>query len=159
VRDDDPVDVRPLPLNRVLNALVWLALTALAVDPFVNGGFSRGVEIAGTAGSVLIGSYLAVRGYRAGVLLEPEAIVVRGFFRTRRIPKAQITGLTEFPAVRWKGADGKARWSPIVAFAEGGNTIPFVSRHNEASLERLRDWDDRRRLVARRNPAKKRRKR
>ncbi|QNE20121.1 hypothetical protein F1D05_22150 [Kribbella qitaiheensis] len=140
-----------------MNAFAWLAVTALVLEPLVTGGLPRGVAIAGTVGCVLIGVHLAVRGYWAGAVLEPETLVVRGFFRTRRIPKASITGITEFPAVRWKRADGKARWSPIIAFCEEGQRVPsFVRRHNEMSIQRLREWDHRRHLKARRSPAKKR---
>jgi hypothetical protein len=151
------VDVRPLVISRVLNALAWVVVAGLGVDGWLGIGLGRAGEVTGVACLAVVGMYLAGRAYRAGVVLEPEAILVRGFIRTRRIPRAQVTEITEYPAVRWKRADGKARWSPIFVFFDELRTLPFIRRHNEASIQRLQAWDDRRRLVARRNPVKRRR--
>jgi hypothetical protein len=154
---EDSTEVRPLVISRVLNALAWVAVAGLGIDGWLGIGLGRAGEVAGVAGCLVVGVCLAVRAYRAGVVLEPEAILVRGFFRSRRIPRAQVTEITEFPAVRWKRADGRARWSPIFVFLDELRTLPFIRRHNEASIQRLQAWNDRRRPAARRNPVKRRR--
>lgn len=142
-----------------MNAAAWLALMCPPVGALLESGQSSGVKLAGSIGLALVAVCLAVRGYRAGASYGPDGIVVRGFFATRRIPKARIVAITELPAVRWTRADGKARWSPIFAFWTGDQRVPFVVRHNDEMIQLLQNWADRQRLAARRNPAKKRRQR
>jgi hypothetical protein len=85
-------------ISRVLNALAWLVFAGLGVDGWLGIGLARAGDIAGITGCSAVGAYLAWRAFRAGARLEPEAILVRGFFRSRRIPRAQVTEITEFPA-------------------------------------------------------------
>ena len=151
------MDLKPLLVNRVLNAVGWLLIISLPIGALLESELSG--KVLGAVLFGVLGVFLAVRGYRAGASYGADEIVIRGFIYSRRIPKVRITQITEFPAVRWTREDGKARWSPIFAFYTGGQVIPSVERHNAVMIQRLQDWDDRRRLVARRNPVKKRRKR
>jgi hypothetical protein len=152
-----PVDLKPLLISRVAGVLGWLGLGALAVGYLVGRADRPPVVYVAVGACVAISLYLAVRAYRMGAHYGPEGIEVRGFVLSRRIPKARITEVTTFPAVRWQSDDGKARWSPIFAFFDAGEGASFLKRHNKWAIERLQDWDGRRRGTAGRKPSKRRR--
>jgi hypothetical protein len=82
-----------------------------------------------------LGLVLAVRGYRLSVRCDSKALIVRGMFRSRRISKLSIRAITVFPAVRWSSSSGRIAWTPIIAFAELGRTVPQVTRRNEDAIE------------------------
>ncbi|MEV8377109.1 hypothetical protein AB0P21_30490 [Kribbella sp. NPDC056861] len=111
------------------------------------------VVIVGALVCVGAAVYLAMLGWRLGVVFDADGIEVNGLLRSRRIAKEEIVAITNFPAVRWKNADGKARWTPIFAFANPGRVIPLVERHNEAAISILQDWQ----TDAKPEPVKKKR--
>jgi hypothetical protein len=148
-----------LLVTRIANAALGLALGALGMGFCLDRpGSPTGVPLVAGAGvSAAAGLLIAIRGYRMGARYGPDGIEVRGYILSRRIEKKRITDITSFPAVRWTTAAGRRRWTPIIAFAGSAQTLPFVAKHNEACIDRLQNWDDKRRLRDRRNPAKKRR--
>jgi hypothetical protein len=94
-----------------------------------------------TACLAVIGfAVIAVRGYRLGVRCEHAALVIRGYLRTRVIARESITGITDFPAVRWMTHSGRKRWTPITAFMTTSDAISVVRRHNERALQKLQRW-------------------
>ncbi|MGW5775244.1 hypothetical protein [Streptomyces sp. NPDC003863] len=125
----------PTSANRAANALPGLVPGA--------GFLVYGAE-AGTAGewaaalaAVLACGILAGRGYRAGVRCEAERLVVRGFVRTRVIPRAAVT---DFPAVRWTTPGGRRRWTPVTVFVETTEEKEGTRSRKRANTARLRRW-------------------
>jgi len=151
------MNLKPLLVTRVANVVPGLLFGALGVGFWAarSDRTPHALLVVGVGLSAALGLYLAVRGYRQGVEYGPAGIEVRGLLRTRRIDIARITEITDFPAVRWTATSGRARWTPIFAFFGLEQMAPFVERHNASCIERLQNWDDRRRLAARRNPAKR----
>jgi hypothetical protein len=49
----------------------------------------------------VLGVVLACRGYRLAVETRSNALTVRGMLRTRVIPRAAISEVTDYPAVVW----------------------------------------------------------
>jgi hypothetical protein len=86
------------------------------------------------------GAVLAVRGWRVGVLYEPGAVAVRGFLRSRTIPRTDVIELTGFPALRWRTPGRLPGWTPIVAFMGSPGVLPRIQRHNDEQLRRLERW-------------------
>jgi hypothetical protein len=136
------VDLKPLLISRVMHILLWLGLGVLGVVFWVGRRDQAplGVVLAGIGLCAAAAVYLAVRAYRLGARYGPEEIEVRGFVLSRRIAKARITQITNFPAVRWQSEAGKARWTPIFSFYSLDRVATFVERHNEESIERLLEW-------------------
>ncbi|MEU2236038.1 hypothetical protein [Streptomyces vietnamensis] len=128
----------PTPANRVANTALGVVLGL--------GCLAYGAE-AGTAGertaavvAVLVCAVLAVRGFRAGVRCEGERLVVRGYAWTRVIPRAAVTEVTDFPAVRWTSPGGRRRWTPVVAFAEVSGELDGARACKRSNTARLRRW-------------------
>jgi hypothetical protein len=90
-----------------------------------------------------IGGLLAIRGYRLRVHVDENAITVHGMLRTRVIPRAWVVAITDFPAVQWRTASGRGRWTPITALDNGklGRGVSEkVATHNRRGVEQLREW-------------------
>lgn len=83
---------------------------------------------------------IAVRRYRLGVRCRQTTLVVRGYLRTRVIARENITGITDFPAVRWTTHGGRRRWTPITAFMTSTGEISASQIHKERALGTLRRW-------------------
>jgi hypothetical protein len=60
--------------------------------------------------------------------------------RTRVIPRAAITQITDDPAIIWTDADGKKRWTPVIAFLTPSRTLPRVAQHHTMCVNRLQHW-------------------
>ena len=128
--------LRPGPGNRLANSspgavLVAFGLAALVVD-----------EGAAKAAGVLavIGIMLAVRGYRLAVETHHDSVTVCGMLRTRVIPGAAITQISDYPAIVWTDPAGKKRWTPVLAFLTPSCALPRVAQHHANCLSRLRHW-------------------
>jgi hypothetical protein len=133
------VELKPLLIARVSNALVWPVLAVVAVIALIGNEAPVAVVVVVGIGCLAAAVYLGLQGWRVGVVCEETAIEIHGLFRNRRIPREEIVAITTFPAVRWKTA-GQARWTPIFAFANPVRLVPFVERHNEAATAILQDW-------------------
>jgi hypothetical protein len=133
------VELKPLLITRICNASVWPLLVGVVVIA-LRDDLPLAVVIVGALVCVGAAVYLAMLGWRLGVVFDADGIEVHGLLRSRKIAKEEIVAITNFPAVRWKNADGKSRWTPIFAFANPGRVIPLVERHNEAAISILQDW-------------------
>ena len=83
---------------------------------------------------------IAVRGYRLGVSCKDTELTVRGYLRTRTIPRGSITEITGFPAVRWTDPRGRGRWSPLWAFHTSSREPARTRAAKERDTEALRRW-------------------
>jgi hypothetical protein len=135
---DAAMTLRPLLIARLVSAVPGLCLAGAAVMGWRAGGREAWPLLAGLA---ILGVVLMVRGYRAAVVCERGAVVVRGVLWTRRVPTMAVTALTSFPALRWQTAAGRRRWTPILAFASNDRALPILKRladeHNDRCLDRL----------------------
>lgn len=127
----------PTVANRVANALLGALLAAGCA---AYAAEADGARVWAAVGLGAGGVVLAVRGYRAGVRCEAERLVVRGFLRTRVVPRAAVTGVTGLPAVRWVSARGRSRWTPVTAFAVVSGETGAARARKRQSTTRLRRW-------------------
>ena len=90
--------------------------------------------------------WFGVRAARLGVVCDRSALVVRGLFWSRRIPREAITDISADPAGEWLlprvswRARGRRRWSPLVAFWVSEDLLGVTHRAAAAGLRRLRLW-------------------
>lgn len=149
------MELKPLLITRLCNASVWPILVGVVVIALRDD-----LPVVAVVGGALVclaaAIYLGVLGWRLGVVCDADGIDVHGLFRSRRIAREDIVAITNFPAVRWKTDAGKARWTPIFAFANLGRVLPLVERHNEAAISIVKDWFEGAKPPA---PKKKRRQR
>jgi hypothetical protein len=136
--------VRNAALFRVANMLPGLSLVAI--------GYLIAEQVASPVRHVvfaifaLLGLLYSVRGYRMAVFIDNDSVLVRGFSYSRRIPRSAIFEMTvlgapwwAFPLVRlpmlhWRGAGGRKRRTPILAFSEGLSVSAKLSNDNEERL-------------------------
>ncbi|MEV4426589.1 hypothetical protein ACIGN6_34780 [Streptomyces sp. NPDC053792] len=132
------VELVPVLVNRVANTVPGLApcLGALAYGAEAGAAWQRAVAVA----VVVVCGILAVRGFRAGVRCEPDRVVVRGYVRTRVIPRAVVTGVTALPAVRWTSPGGRPRWTPVTAFATVSGEPGGARSRKRSNAAALRRW-------------------
>jgi hypothetical protein len=83
---------------------------------------------------------IAVRGYRLGVTYQNAEMTVRGYLRTRAIPRESITEITDFPAVRWTDPSGRRRWTPLWVFRVGPRETARMAASKERNVAALRLW-------------------
>ncbi|WP_369143896.1 hypothetical protein [Streptomyces sp. R44] len=132
----------PTLANRVANTTLGLASALGCVQYGVEAG--TGWQRAAAMVALLGCGTLAVRGYRAGVRCEAERLVVRGYVWTRVIPRAAVTGVTDFPAVRWTSPRGRSRWTPVAVFSTLSGETAGVRARKRSNTARLRRWAARR---------------
>ena len=96
----------PLPVTRVANTLPGWLVVAFSLAPAAAAPWTvnSGLAVIGVAA----GLALAVRGYRVGVRLTPEQVVVNGYLWTRRIKREDIRAVTDFPAIIWSSGSRRA---------------------------------------------------
>jgi hypothetical protein len=127
-------------VNRLANAMPGAALIGFGLMTLLHGDGPTRV------GGILavLGVVLAYRGYRLAVETRSNSLTVWGMLRTRVIPRAAISEVTDYPAVVWTNAQGKVRWSPVLAFLTPQRALPGVAEHHAACVKRLRQWARRR---------------
>ncbi|GGW51973.1 hypothetical protein GCM10010503_31150 [Streptomyces lucensis JCM 4490] len=132
------MELAPSTLNRLANSVLGAAPAAGAIACAVqaDGALSRLAACLGAIGFAVI----AVRDYRLGVSCRRATLVIRGYLRTRVIPRESITGITDFPAVRWTTHRGRKRWTPITAFVTSTDEISATRLHKERALGKLQRW-------------------
>jgi hypothetical protein len=138
--------LRPLLVTRFANAFGGLVIPFI---PFVvllqewNPDDSTASAIAIPVG--LVSLVLAVRGFRLGVMCGPVTVTVRGYWRSRTIPIADVLDLHEplLLSIRWRDRRGRRRKTPVLAFSTPRKTFPFVAQHAESSVEQLQHWINR----------------
>ena len=134
------VELKPLLITRVCNASVWPLLAAVVVIALIGAEAPVVAIVLVAVVFVAAAVYLGALGWRVGVVCDEVGIEIHGLLRNRRIARKEIIAITNFPAVRWRTAAGKVRWTPIFAFANPVKLVPFVERHNEAATSILQDW-------------------
>ncbi|ADB29428.1 hypothetical protein Kfla_0304 [Kribbella flavida DSM 17836] len=144
-------------LSRVAQAGLWLVVGVGIVAALLDGAGARSWVPAVAVVVIAASGVLAVRAYRVGATYGPDGIEVRGYFRTRRIQRNQVTQVTDFPAVRWKDTNGKPRWTPISAFSGSSGQLRMIERHNAVCLALLQLWDEERHQKPTRTPRRTRR--
>ncbi|MEU6227151.1 hypothetical protein [Streptomyces sp. NPDC047042] len=104
------------------------------------------------AGLVLVFSVvIAVRGYRLSIACGEAGLTVRGYLRTRTIPRSSITAITDFPAVRWTDPRGRRRWSPMLVLHRDYHETAGSVASKKKNLAALCNWlQPRKRRPARR---------
>lgn len=80
----------------------------------------------------------AVRGYRLAVIITADAVVVRGLFRTRTIPRRSIVAITLGPALSWLDRSGRCRRTPIIVLMTSSRESRRSVNLKEAQLRQLR---------------------
>jgi hypothetical protein len=81
---------------------------------------------------VAIGVFVAVRTARAGALLAPESLTIRGFVSSKRVPRKCITSIERFPSIDWEDDDGRSHQSTLTVFSGGGQTGLVASSRAQA---------------------------
>lgn len=120
--------------NGCLGALGTAASAAYAAG-------AEGASALAAAGAVALGSgWLAVRGYRLRVVCADGRVTVHGFLRTRVIPRAAVSEVTDLPAVKWTTASGRRRWTPVTALIGFSGELPGIARDKRRGLAELRRW-------------------
>ncbi|MFJ7962549.1 hypothetical protein [Streptomyces sp. NPDC096324] len=130
---------RTLPSrNRLANSGLGVvpAIVGVAYAVQAEGGVQRLLAIPAVLGF----SALAVRGYRLAVTYDHSRITIRGYMRTRVIDRGAITGITDFPAVRWTSGNGRRRWTPLTVFVTSTGESSAARTHKERAIRRLRQW-------------------
>jgi hypothetical protein len=120
---------------------------------------------------------IAVRLARRCIDCTPEALVVRGLFVTRRIPRRAIVAVDEdwqgggataffalrliLPAVRWRDSTGTVMFQPlwILSVAWNGAASPKWRQWRSESIDGIRLWASsrRRRAIWNKGPGSPRR--
>ncbi|GIH11202.1 hypothetical protein Rhe02_92690 [Rhizocola hellebori] len=133
-RDNGSVhDFRPLPVTRAACAVPGAMLIVLAPVIALTGWEGAILGLVSACGGVV----LAVRGYRMGVTVQPDVVIVRGFLWNRTIPRRSLVEIADYPALIWRAESGRMRWTPLTAFMSDGSTLGRYRSHSETSLARL----------------------
>ena len=121
-----------------------IAHAALAVGTVVFAWWLHDQPDAPPTPVIVIGAaalvYVFARGVVMGVVLEDDHIVVRGLLYSRRIPIPSVTAVTYFPAVKWKSASGRSRWTPVSALMAAPRNTDASVNEMLASADDLRFW-------------------
>lgn len=128
---------RPLAETRVANMVPGLLLVAVCVNVLLEGtDVPRPIVLAGLA----IGTIVAARGVRIGVVVAGGRVTVRGFCWSRSVPVSDVVAVTRgtLPLLLWRAPSGRRRWSPIVAFMDAYNGMARYSSHNREALRLVR---------------------
>jgi hypothetical protein len=94
-------------VSRIANAVPGVAVLVVGSGLSLDGPVAPSGP--GVVVSVLVGVLLAVRGYRLGVDCRDVVVVVHGLLCSRRIPRAALTAVTIFRALRWRDGRGRTR--------------------------------------------------
>ena len=130
------VRLRPRPVNRLANSTPGAVLVGFGLAALVVGhGATKAAGVLAVLGVVL-----AVRGYRLAAETHTDTVTIYGMLRTRAIPRAAITQITDDPAIIWTDPAGKKRSTPVLAFKTPTRTLPGVAQHHTMCVNRLRQW-------------------
>jgi hypothetical protein len=90
----------------------------------------------------------AIRSLPGGVQCTATELIYRGWFRTRRIPKASIVSVETTAwgtnVVRWRADSGDERSTTLAMLNTGTNGLrilrDLVEAHNERAIHLIREW-------------------
>ncbi|MFL6023978.1 MAG: hypothetical protein ACJ72O_11620 [Marmoricola sp.] len=131
------MELKPLVIARFGHALGAVAFAAGASNLW-----GRGSSLGSIAAVVVISTCCValVRAMLMKVVLNDDRIIIRGLLWSRHIPRAEVTSVSDFPAVRWTDQYGKSHWSPVLWMMTGSRTLGFINNYNRAELKKLRKW-------------------
>jgi hypothetical protein len=129
------VAVQPLLVTRAITSCFFALLTVWLVDLVWVASGPVWWRPAGVVLLALVGMLVTVRAYRQGVWCDGNQITVRGLLWTRQIPKAWITNVTDFPAIRWRSPGTALRWTPVIAFWVSGQELPVFRMHADQCMD------------------------
>jgi len=108
-----------------------LLAVGLATElPEAAGPFAGGLALAA-------GLVVAVRAFRMAVMVGERDILVRGLFRSRRIDRSAVLFVSAYPALVWRDARGRDRWTPLTMFYDSGRTLPRFTRYLDEPVNEL----------------------
>jgi uncharacterized membrane protein YfcA len=128
--------VQPPWWYRALSAVVAIAILLTAL---VFATQERGVSFVIFAILAVASAIYLVRGWRAGIELHPDHLVIRGFFSSRRLRKARITAVDRFPFVDWVDEHGIAHQSLAAVYSGGSNGGGGAEARSDAK-RKIVDW-------------------
>ncbi|MEU1621728.1 hypothetical protein ABZ479_31075 [Streptomyces sp. NPDC005722] len=132
------MELSPTRTNRLANGCPG-ALPAAACVAYATQAPAALPRLAACVLAV-VSAVLAVRGHRLGVTCSAGRLTIRGYLRTRVIPRERVTTVTAVPAVRWTGPSGRARWTPVTAFVASPGESTAARERKEYAVEKLRRW-------------------
>jgi hypothetical protein len=115
-----------------------LAVSA-AVALFIEGRFSWDALI-GFAILAALGVVASLRLWRMCVILHEDRIVVRGFFRSRTIPRERVSRISQWGWLLSRTRAGRPWATPISVFWNFGTAPLWFESHNGAALIQIRHW-------------------
>ncbi len=133
-------ELRPLLSARVAHTSLGLLPVGVGVRVWQDDAVPA--RLAAVLAPVLevVGVLVVVRALRLGVTCRDGRAHVRGLLLTRAVPRAAVEEVTAFPALRWRDATGRHRWTPLVFLATPTGALRSVTDHNAAQLRLLRRW-------------------
>ena len=145
-----PIRLRPLLALRVNNFIGAIIIAAAGVAG-VLGGFAVGLVVhQGWIITVLgcpfavFGIAFALTSFRLELVLTQDHAVVRGYFRTVRVPRDGVRQITDYPSIVWvDGLDRphNTRVNALNVYRSGrASPNSRLLARVEVQRETLRDW-------------------
>lgn len=128
--------VQPPRWYRTLSAVVAAIILVVAV---VFATQERGASFVVFAVLTIAAAAYLVRGWRAGIELHPDHMVIRGFFSSRRLLKTQITAVDRFPFIDWVDDHDVTHQSVAAVYSGGANGGGGATARAEAK-KKLIGW-------------------
>jgi hypothetical protein len=147
--NDESVILRPTGGHRFGNAMGGVGLIVLALSPYRDPraplpepgepGFESAFIVHLTLRSLMLlaGIVLAVRGFRAAVVVRDDEVILRGTLRTRRIPRPLVKALTTRPpALEWTDPTSRRQRTRLSMF-HGDEGARYVTALGEVLGRRV----------------------
>jgi hypothetical protein len=139
--------------NSLAGAIPAAGFSLGAIDALVSPRVST-VAAIGDLALVAAFAFLGVRGFRMRVQTTPERMIIYGMLRTRTVSRKAIVSIdaawTSYaaallaprgavPIVRWRGAGGRIRTTPISCLINGREPAAW-RRRKEQAMRQLQNW-------------------
>jgi hypothetical protein len=137
---DGETFLRPPVFARTIVAICGLLFVGVGLSVVVLsdsvGGRVTGAIIAA------VGLASAIRLFRAGIVLRPDSLTIRGLLRSRTIHRSRISAIHDGPYVEWVGADGVSHESAVFAFMVGASSSDSTpgTRARARAIRDLSAW-------------------
>ncbi|HEU0207086.1 MAG TPA: hypothetical protein VFQ74_10415 [Pseudolysinimonas sp.] len=97
------------------------------------------------AGNLIAGIVIALAGLGFIWCAFIAGLFVRGYFGTRHVPRAAITGITAWPSIMWTDARGRRRRTVVNALNLYRSGFRYQPRQSvidaaDSRIDTLRDW-------------------
>jgi hypothetical protein len=137
---DGACEIARPPLGwRIVESLACIGISIcgliiLIVTPTADDRFQFGIPM------VAVGLVGAVRMFRAGIILRPDELTVRGFVYNRTIRRDRITSISERPAIAWRDDHNITHETIITSFLSSANAGERRGAFRQSVVLQLRDW-------------------